>query len=304
MISVVIATYNGQTVLPKTLKALSLITVPSQGVEFIFIDNASTDNSAKLLAEYINKLPLTILQEAKQGKSFAIHKGIEQAQGDLIVFSDDDVIPDKEWLVSYEKAAAKKESVSVFLGQIRPCWLAKPPNWLTQLSDDGKVCGCTSLALKSGAASANWAKGANFCIRKEVLESVSFRNDLWVAGKDCLGGEDTDFVKKAEEKGFKLWFVSEACLQHIIKPNEMTVKGIWYRYFRIGRSIENLDNSSANEKVMFIGYPRWFIVQQSKQLMKLLLNVVMFKHYQAMIKVIEIAVSYGQAYQNKHFNDK
>ena len=37
-----------------------------------------------------------------------------------------------------------------------------------------------------------------FCIRKNVLDKVSFRNDLWVAGKNEVDGENTDFVKKSE----------------------------------------------------------------------------------------------------------
>ena len=137
-----------------------------------------------------------------------------------------------------------------------------------------------------------------------MLESVSFRNDLWIAGKNSPGGEDTDFVKKAAKSGYKLWFVSEACLKHIISPNEMTLIGIWSRYFRIGRSIANLDNCAANDNVMLLGYPRWFIAQQAKQLMRLLLNAVMLKQYKVMIKVIEMAVSYGQVYQNKHHKNK
>ena len=52
--------------------------MPSQGVEFIFIDNASTYNTAKILALYTDKLPLTILYAVRQGESFAIPKGIKQ----------------------------------------------------------------------------------------------------------------------------------------------------------------------------------------------------------------------------------
>ena len=53
----------------------------------------------------------------------------------------------------------------MFLGQIRPYWLAPPKDWLIQLSVEGRVYGCTSLALKEGVATIYWAKGANFCIR-------------------------------------------------------------------------------------------------------------------------------------------
>jgi len=301
MISVIIATFNGELVLSKTLHALSLLEIPSKGVEFIVVNNSSTDNTANILLEYTDRLHLQVLQEPRQGKSFAIHKGLKHAKGDLIVFTDDDVIPDKHWLVAFERAAYEQPGSSVFLGQIRPYWVSKPPNWLVQLTDEGKACGCTNKVIESGPAIESWAKGANFCIRKEVLDYVSFREDLWIAGENCVGGEDTDFVKKAAENGFKLSFVSEACLKHIIRPYEMSIRGVWQRYFRIGRSMANLDiNLVKNERRIF-GYPRWVIVQLVKLSMKLLKNFFMGKKYKTMCILIQMATIYGQAYQNKYF---
>ncbi len=307
MISVIIATYNGELVLPKTLQALCLLQIPSQGVEFIIIDNASTDETAKLLAEYANKLPLKVLSEAKQGKAFAIHTGIENAKGDLIIFSDDDVIPDVNWLIAYDRAAEQQLEYSVFLGQIRPCWLKNVPDWLSRLTDEGKMGGCTSITLKSGPSDYNYAKGANFAVRKKVLDKISFREDLWVAGENNVGGEDTDFVKKASLSGFKVWFESDACLQHIIRPNEMTLMGIWDRYFRIGRSMAAVSGAKS-EKVFngpkLFGYPRWFLFNTLKQCMKIVILSLKFKRYAFAIEMINLAISCGQQYQLKSMTKK
>jgi cellulose synthase/poly-beta-1,6-N-acetylglucosamine synthase-like glycosyltransferase len=302
MISVIIATYNGELVLPKTLQALCLLEIPSQGVEFIIVDNASTDNTAKILAEYVNKLPLTPLYEEKQGKSYAIGKGIAQSQGELVLFSDDDVIPDKKWLVSYQESSEKQTEHSVFMGQIRPYWLAKAPAWLIRLSDEGRACGCTSLERVEGPAQVSWAKGANFCVRKEVLDKISFRTDLWVAGGNSAGGEDTDFVKKASEAGYKLWFAPEASLQHIIKPHEMTVRGMWIRYFRIGRSIAAINPEDKFQGPLIFGYPRWIVFNVLKKFISLLLNILRYNPYTRISKLMEIAIICGQQYQAKHSN--
>lgn len=307
MISIIIATFNGEFVLPKMLQALCLLKIPCQGVEFIIIDNASTDATAKILAEYTDKLPLKVLYEARQGKAFAIHNGIESAKGDLIIFSDDDVIPDKNWLVAYEQAAKQKLDYSVFLGQIRPYWTKQVPDWLTRLTDEGKMGGCTSITLKSGPSDYNYAKGANFAVRKKVLDEISFREDLWVAGANNVGGEDTDFVKKASLSGFKVWFESDACLQHIIRPNEVTLVGIWQRYFRIGRSMSAVSDTK-NEKVFngpkLFGYPRWFLFNTLKQCIKLVILSLTFKPYAFAIKMINLAMSCGQQYQLKSMAKK
>jgi len=304
MISVIIATYNGQAVLPKTLAALCLINIPSQGVEFVFVDNASTDNSAEILAEYTDKLPLTILHEARQGKAFAIHTGIENAKGDLIIFSDDDVIPNVNWLIAFDKTAENNVDYSVFLGQIRPFWLKSAPEWLAKLTDEGKMGGCTSLTLKSGSSDYNYAKGANFAVRKKVLDTISFREDLWIAGENQVGGEDTDFVKKASLAGFNIWFESDACLQHIIRPNEMSLSGIWKRYFRIGRSMSAVNSEAAFNGSKIFGYPRWFLVDSLKQCIKLIFLSLKFERYAAALTFINLAVSYGQQYQLNLMNKK
>lgn len=304
MISVIIATYNGQSVLPKTLTALCLIKVPNQGVEFVFVDNASTDNSSTILAEYTDKLPLIILHEARQGKAFAIHTGIENAKGDLIIFSDDDVIPDVNWLMAYDRAAEQNLDYSVFLGQIRPYWLKKVPDWLSRLTDEGKMGGCTSIALNSGPSDYNYAKGANFGVRKKVLDKISFREDLWVAGENNVGGEDTDFVKKASLSGFKIWFESDACLQHIIRPNEMSLMGIWDRYFRIGRSMAAVNNEKIFCGPRLFGYPRWFVINTLKRCIKLVVLLLKIERYAIAIEMINLAISCGQQYQLKSMTKK
>lgn len=304
MISVIFATYNGELVLSKTLQAFSLLEIPREGVEFIVIDNASTDDTKNILSKFSDKLQLKIYYEAKKGKSHAINKGLEHAKGDLIVFTDDDVIPDKNWLVAYSKVAAEKLDYAVFLGQIRPCWLAKPKKWLVKLSDEGRSCGCTLLSLKEGDASTNWAKGANFCIRKQVLQKVTFRDDLWVAGENEVGGEDTDFVTKASKSGFKLWFTPKALLQHIIKPEEMTVNGVWKRYFRIGRSIASIMPEEPFYGVECFGYPRWFLFRFFKKSLKVFWYLLKFDSYHAMYQLSEMASLYGQQYQYKHTNKK
>tara|TARA_R110001599_G_scaffold353742_2_gene596037 strand:- start:9782 stop:10690 length:909 start_codon:yes stop_codon:yes gene_type:complete len=300
MISVVIACFNGQAVLPKTLVALCSLDKPSQEVEFIIVDNASTDDTRKILDDFVDKLPLKIMSESQTGKIFAINKGLVQARGELIVFSDDDVIPSKDWLVEYEKVAQRQSDYSVFLGQVRPAWPRKPPKWLEQLSDDGLACGCTSKSLVEGPASINWAKGANFCVRREVMYKVSFRTDLWIAGDNPVGGEDTDFIIKAKAIGYEPWFVPQASLQHIIRLYEMTLKGISMRCFRIGRSMEVLDSNVVDIPKFFFGYPRWAFSKVFKQVIRMAVYAMKFDCYAAVRKMMEIATFAGRQYERKN----
>jgi glycosyltransferase involved in cell wall biosynthesis len=298
-ISIVLASYNGQNVLPKTLDAFCLLEETKCDVEFIIVDNSSSDNTAQIIKHYGEKLPICYLYEERQGKAFALHKGIEKAKGDLVIFTDDDVVPSPNWLVEYENAANNQTDYAIFVGQIRPYWLASPPQWLIKLTEEGRSCGCTRADLVEGNVSFHIAKGANMAVRKDVLQKVRFREDLWVAGKVTVGGEDTDFICKASQMGYKIWYSPHILLQHIVRPDEMTIISVYKRYFRIGRSNAAVFPSENEQCKQLFGYPRWLLVKLLKQFLSAVKSLIMMKSYEAVCELIEIAEVFGKAYQNK-----
>lgn len=300
MISVIVASYNGQDVLPLTLGAFTNLIIPEQGVEFIIVDNASTDQTASIIKQYANKLPLIYVREDQQGKAFAIHSGIAQASGDFIVLTDDDVVPHPNWLQEYAAIAKNKPEHSLFFGEIRPYWLKPPPKWLIQLTEQGRSCGCTPVNLPDGEASFHLAKGANLAMRKELLENISFREDLWIAGKNAVGGEDTDFAKKACDLGSPPWFSKKLTLQHIVRPHEMTMFSVYQRYYRIGRSMAAVTPETVKNNNLWFGYPKWILADIGNRSLTVIRDLIMFRRFQAMSELINIAVTCGKAKQNKN----
>jgi glycosyltransferase involved in cell wall biosynthesis len=106
LISVVLASHNGAATLPLTLAALRDVVLPEGGVEIIAVDNASSDQTRDLLEAAREVLPLVVVCEPRQGKSFALNRALESVRGDLVVFTDDDVLPVPGWLQAYAAGAA------------------------------------------------------------------------------------------------------------------------------------------------------------------------------------------------------
>jgi glycosyltransferase involved in cell wall biosynthesis len=127
VISVLIATFNGADTLPRTLDALAHLDAPPGGWRLIVVDNGSTDEAPAILRAWAGRLPLLLLREPVRGKSRALNLGLDHCDDDLIVLTDDDVLPSPKWLVAYHAAATAHPAMDVFNGPIKPHWDVVPP---------------------------------------------------------------------------------------------------------------------------------------------------------------------------------
>ena len=95
-ITVIICTYNGALRLAKTIESLALQTATNKiQWELIVVDNASTDDSAKVAREEwekykLNSVPFTVFFESKPGKIHALSQGVNSAKFEYMVICDDD----------------------------------------------------------------------------------------------------------------------------------------------------------------------------------------------------------------------
>ncbi len=110
-ISVIICTYNRCESLARTLKSFTKISVPEGSLwELVLVDNNSKDKTKLFVEEFKKNYRLNIeyIFEEKPGKSHALNHGIKQAKGEIIAFTDDDVIVDRDWLLNIQKAFKTK----------------------------------------------------------------------------------------------------------------------------------------------------------------------------------------------------
>ena len=128
--SVVIATCNRASELRETLHSLAALSVHDPW-EVIVVDNNSTDDTrtAVRLSALNFPAPLRYLFEATPGRSAALNTGIQAAEGDVIVTTDDDVRVEPGWLDSAGTALDQLHCDYVG-GRVLPIWRAPLPAWL------------------------------------------------------------------------------------------------------------------------------------------------------------------------------
>jgi glycosyltransferase involved in cell wall biosynthesis len=109
-ISVVIPAYNEEKYLPQTLHSLDALTRKPD--EIVVIDGSSTDATARVAAAAGAKVvtvPKTTIGASRQ-------RGLEEAAGDVVVFTDADTIVPDEWLTGIERELGKPGIVAYFGG--------------------------------------------------------------------------------------------------------------------------------------------------------------------------------------------
>lgn len=112
-ISVVIPVHNAETYIERCIKALLSQKYPSGHYEIIMVDNNSKDDSPEIIKQYPE---IKYHNVDKQGSYAARNKGISQAKGEIIAFTDADCAPSVDWLRNIEDALSHPE-IRVVLGK-------------------------------------------------------------------------------------------------------------------------------------------------------------------------------------------
>lgn len=104
-ISVVITAFNEEKYLSKCLEALNNQTYPKNKFSITVVDNNSTDKTVQIAKEF----GVRVISEKRQGNTFALKRGMDEARGDVIAVTDADTQVDNNWLWTIAKIFSDPE---------------------------------------------------------------------------------------------------------------------------------------------------------------------------------------------------
>jgi glycosyltransferase involved in cell wall biosynthesis len=99
--SIVVPFFNAERYIERCARALLAQAYPAERYEILMVDNNSTDSSARIVRGFDR---VRLLQESEQGSYAARNRGIDQARGDIVTFTDPDCEPRKDWLEQIGRA--------------------------------------------------------------------------------------------------------------------------------------------------------------------------------------------------------
>jgi glycosyltransferase involved in cell wall biosynthesis len=240
-ITIAICTWNRCRLLRQTLNSLTALSVPAgTDWEVLVVDNRSTDSTPHVIHSFRDTLPLRYVFESRQGHSVSRNAAVAEASGEYILWTDNDVIVDRNWAAAYLDGFHRFPEAAYFGGKILPVFEAGMPEWLAQTwAKCRAVYAARDLGEREMTLAENvYPYGANFAIRLEVQRQFLFDADQGRKGHGMLGEDEIAVLRRIHEAGYSGVWLPRAIVQHVIPANRATPAYV-RRYF-IGQGHNNI----------------------------------------------------------------
>ncbi len=197
--SIVVPTRDRAGYLRVCLDSLAAQQVDAQ-FEVIVADDGSTDTTAAVAEQAGAKLVRT----PARGPNAARNAGLRAAEGDLVVFVDDDVDAPPGWLAAYLEGAERHPGADAFGGPIRARFEGRAPR-----SCGREPAPITTLDLGPEDRDADFVWGANMAIRRRAFDRLGpFDEEL------PQFGEEEEWLTRLREAGGRVVYLAHAQLDH------------------------------------------------------------------------------------------
>lgn len=178
--------------------------------ELAVVDNASDFDTNKAIAGFIWRNPylahrLLYVAEDRIGLSYARNAGLKAVKGDVIVFTDDDVFVEENWLNEIHREFISDPNLFVLGGRVL---LAREDLQDVAIYTDENR---REYTFPNGGGV---AMGANMAFRREVFEQIGNFDVRLGAGAFLAGAEDIELFYRALKAGYKLVYAPNVMVHH------------------------------------------------------------------------------------------
>ena len=220
-VSVVVCTRDRADDLRNCLNAIKRQVVTPH--EVIVVDNASSSDQTRLLVQ--TDFPsVRYVHEPRPGLDWARNRAIAEASGDVVAFTDDDVLVDERWSAAIAAAFAERPDIDALTGLVLPAEIETEAQWLFERYGGfgrGFVRRVFHVAPQSPAASAErhvgtgkFGTGANMAFRRLLFERIGGFDPALDVGTPTNGGGDLELFFRVIAEGATLFYEPHAIVRH------------------------------------------------------------------------------------------
>ena len=243
--SVIVNVHSGTHLSQFKTAAESILSQKFNDFELVIVVSDAPTLLEHIKQEYgtHERVRLVTLEE-DNGLTAARNAGAVNAVGDIVVFTDDDIIAEPDWLPSLVEIYEKHNPVGVG-GQADPLWPCKrpwflPPEfyWLVGVMHENFVDKQVPQPVRN-------TFGCNISFDRDAFLAVNgFREDLGKNQKNPLQGEEAELCERIDGE---FWYTPKAVIHHKVDQCQLTFSYLLRRSFWQGFSKAALPRRISDE---------------------------------------------------------
>lgn len=219
-ISVIVATRERPVELARCLDSLTRMPYPN--LEIIVVDNNPQTQRAEQLVRERYGDAVTYVVEPRRGLANAHNRGLREASGRIIAFTDDDVIADREWPAALAEGFTAREDVGCVTGLIVPAELETAAQVMLE-AESGFTRTFEQRTHYLGSPDADplfpftvgkLGSGANMAFDAALLRRLGGFDPATGTGSAARGGNDLLAFFRAITAGHSLVYQPSAIIWH------------------------------------------------------------------------------------------
>lgn len=230
-ISLIICTKNREEMIADVFKSAAKQSLDSLKYEVIIIDDSTNDKTRKLAENYPDFI---YMQNNSSGLAASRNTGLELSKGKILVFIDDDVIFNENYLQNILEFFNNSEFKPDFVGgRTHIKFLAQKPDWI-----EGSLLGMLAYSDYGNEPKfydehpKHCPYGCNMAVKRECLDKIG-----GFSSSDCsLENEDIILADKLKKSGYNLVYCPQMEIQHKMPASRLTYLYYKKRYYEQGKS--------------------------------------------------------------------
>lgn len=279
--SLIIPAHGRPELVSRLLESLLATQQPLADVEILVIENGLKSGVEEVVKSFWPRLRVLYEYRTEANLGAARNHGAAVAQGELLVFIDDDIRVRPGFLSAYLSAFAKHGSGRFYGGALAADYELAPPAWL-ESHLPASARGFTPICSDPAAVSEPIFVGGNFAIPRVLFESHGPFDRMSASGASNSGlmGEETRLQQRMLAAGALGVFVSGAEVLHWVPADRCSVDWLVQRRRRAGATDAETANAHTTGP---LGFPKWMLLAWAKDSLALLKAKFTGAHQQASI---------------------
>jgi O-antigen biosynthesis protein len=238
-VTVIVCTRNRPDMLERCLESLKRL--QHDHLEIIVVDNAPADDSTARLVQRMQGSDSTLryVCEISPGLSRARNRGMDEATGEILAYTDDDVVVDPLWIAGLLRGFSRRRDVGCVTGLVASTSLEHA----AEQYFDARVSWSSSFEYRlytavprSGDsrvhpyAAGSFGTGANAAFRAGAIREMGGFDECLGAGSPSDGGEDLDAFVRVLQSGYSLCYEPAALVWHEHRVSADDLRMQMYEY--------------------------------------------------------------------------